>query len=271
MPTRASALVTVLVAALLSLLPTASEAATPSYVALGDSYSSGLGTRSYVDDGTGCRRSVYAFPSLLASAEGYALDLRACAGAEVPDVSALQLSALSTGTDFVTVSVGGNDAGVLDVLTACAQPWWAADCHGAVDRAERYIRTTLPGALGSLYDEIRSRAPGARVVVVGYPRIFNGTDCNAGTWFSTSEMTRLNAATDLLNAKTSSVATAAGFTFANPTRRFTGHAVCGSPEWVNGLSSPTLESYHPKTSGHRYGYLPVVSSLLTGSTTSALP
>ncbi len=35
-----------------------------SYVALGDSYSSGTGTRTYISDGTSCQRSVYAYPSL---------------------------------------------------------------------------------------------------------------------------------------------------------------------------------------------------------------
>ena len=274
MPVRASgrvaALVTVLVGALLAFVPVA-QAAPPTYVALGDSYSSGTGTRTYLVDGTTCQRSVAAYPSLLASAAGYALNLRACSGARIPDVTALQLSALSTSTSYVTVSVGGNDAGFTRVLTACAQPWWAADCGSALDRAESYIRTTLPGALGSLYAAIRSRAPSARVVVVGYPRIFNGTDCNALTWFSPSEMTRLNAVTDLLDATTSAAATAAGFSFADPRRAFRGHAVCDSPEWVNGLSSPTTESYHPKASGHRDGYLPVVGPLLTGSVVIATP
>ncbi len=40
------------------------------YVALGDSYSSGTGTRAYLADGTDCQRSVYAYPSLIASAKG---------------------------------------------------------------------------------------------------------------------------------------------------------------------------------------------------------
>ncbi|NUO91243.1 MAG: SGNH/GDSL hydrolase family protein, partial [Dermatophilaceae bacterium] len=37
-------------------------AAGGSYVALGDSYSSGTGTRTYISDGTSCQRSVYAYP-----------------------------------------------------------------------------------------------------------------------------------------------------------------------------------------------------------------
>jgi hypothetical protein len=66
-----------LVAVLLTLVPavagslaataTPAQAAAPSYVALGDSYSSGTGTRSYIADGTSCQRSTYAYPSLLAA------------------------------------------------------------------------------------------------------------------------------------------------------------------------------------------------------------
>ncbi|HET6986006.1 MAG TPA: SGNH/GDSL hydrolase family protein, partial [Kribbella sp.] len=78
---------------------------------------------------------------------------------------------------------------------------------------------------------------------------FNGTDCNAGTFFSPDEMTRLNATADLLNSKIASSAGAAGFAFVNPTPSFIGHAVCGNPEWINGLSNPISESYHPNVTG----------------------
>ena len=57
-----------------------------SYVALGDSYSSGTGTRSYIDDGTTCQRSVYAYPSLIAASKGMTLNFRACSGATVANV-----------------------------------------------------------------------------------------------------------------------------------------------------------------------------------------
>jgi len=52
------------------------QAAGPSYVALGDSYSSGVGTRSYIADGSSCQRSTYAYPSLVAAAKGYSLNFR---------------------------------------------------------------------------------------------------------------------------------------------------------------------------------------------------
>ena len=108
-------------------------------------------------------------------------------------------------------------------------------------------------------------------MVVGYPRIFNGQDCNALTWFSSSEETKLNATADLLNATTAAQAAAAGFRFANPTTPFIGHAWCGSPEWINGLSYPISESYHPNRSGHASGYTPTVSPQLTGAVVTVTP
>ena len=240
-----------------------------SYVALGDSYSSGTGTRTYISDGTSCQRSVYAYPSLIAANQGLTLNFRACSGATVADVTSTQLSALSASTTHVTISVGGNDAGFADVLTECAQPGWMSDCNGAIDDAQYVINNVLPARLSTLYSSIRSKAPNARVTVVGYPRIFNGEDCNAFTWFSPTEESRLNATADLLNSRTATQAANKGFAFANPTSAFIGHAVCGSPEWLNGLSSPVSESYHPNVTGHSSGYAPVVSPKLLGTTFTA--
>lgn len=241
-------------------------AAGESYVALGDSYSSGTGTRTYIDDGTDCLRSTHAYPSLIASANNYALDFRACSGAVVADVRANQLAALSAATDVVTISIGGNDADFTGVITECAKPGWMSNCDAAIDAAQTFINSTLPSRLSGLYSEISSAAPHAEVVVAGYPRLFMGEDCNALTWISPAEMTRLNATADLLNATTRSRAQTAGFGFADPTSPFTGHAVCDDPAWINGLSNPIVESNHPNTAGHAQGYTPIVGGALGAST-----
>lgn len=262
--TAVLALTGLLGAAVVAVGPSAQAAGT-AYVALGDSYSSGTGTRSYLSDGTSCQRSVYAYPSLLASSRGYSLDFRACSGATVADVTNFQLAAVGTASAYVSVTVGGNDAGFAAVLTECAKPAWMSNCNAAIDRAQSVINNQLPARLGTLYSAVRGRAPQARVVVAGYPRLFNGQDCNALTWFSSTEMSRLNATADLLNSRISAAASAAGVTFADPTSVFLGHAVCDPAEWVNGLSSPASESYHPKRIGHASGYSPVVGTALTGS------
>jgi lysophospholipase L1-like esterase len=263
---RRAAVLLPLLAVLLPLgLQAPAHAAGPSYVALGDSYASGVGTRSYISDGTSCKRSTYAYPYLLASQKGYSLDFQACSGATVSSVTNNQLAAVDSTTEYVTISVGGNDAGFTDVIVECAQPGWMSNCNGAIDQAQAYINNTLPGRLSTLYAAIRTRAPGAVVVVTGYPRLFMGEDCNAGTFFSPSEQTRLNATADLLNSRLSAAAAARGFRFANPTSRFLGHAVCDDVEWVNGLSNPVAESYHPNRLGQGSGYTPLVGLLLTGA------
>ncbi|CUR62275.1 putative secreted hydrolase [metagenome] len=262
---RLAVLGSALVGLLCPLLLQPAQAAAPVYVALGDSYASGTGTRSYISDGTSCQRSTRAYPSLIAAARGYALNFRACSGARIGDVTSTQLSALTTATNYVTISVGGNDAGFADVLTECALPGWASNCNGKINTAQAYITNTLPSALATLYAGIRSRAPYAKVVVVGYPRIFNGEDCNAFTWFSPTEEARLNQTADLINARTAAAAAAAGFSFADPTSAFVGHAVCDDPEYLNGLSSPISESYHPNVAGHASGYTPVVSTTVGGA------
>ena len=137
------------------------------------------------------RRNVWGEIRLIASARGYALNFRACSGAKIADVTNTQLSALTSATTHVSISVGGNDAGFADVLTECAQPWWSSNCDGAINTAQSFVNNTLPSRLTTLYSQIRARAPYAKVVVVGYPRIFNGEDCNAFTWFSPAEQTRL--------------------------------------------------------------------------------
>lgn len=247
------------------------QAAAPSYVALGDSYSSGVGTRSYINDGSGCKRSTYAYPSLVAAAKGYALTFRACSGATVADVASTQLSALSASTSYVTISVGGNDAGFVDVITECALPAWASDCAGAVSKAQSFIRNALPGRLSTLYASIRTRAPYARVVVVGYPKLFMGEDCNAMTWFSPNDEKSLNDTAVLLDNTIGAAAKAKGFSFVNPVNRFTGHAICDGREWINGLSNPVAESYHPNRAGQSSGYAPLVSTPLTGAAVQVTP
>ena len=96
----------------------------------------------------------------------------------------------------MTITIGGNDAGFSNVITQCALP--LVSCNSNITTAQNYINNTLPGQLDNVYSQIRTRAPSATVVVLGYPRLFMGVDCNAGTFFSTDEMTRLNATADML-------------------------------------------------------------------------
>lgn len=265
-PAAVTTAVATLVVAPLSFLGAPAQAADAlDYVALGDSYSSGTGIRDYISDGTRCQRSTRAYPSLIAASHGYRLTFRACSGASVGEVRSTQLSAVTAETDVVTVTVGGNDAGFADVLTKCALPSWLGNCTKALDNAQRIITNDLPGRWSGLLADVTGRAPSARVVVVGYPRIFGSRDCNALTWFSDTERRRLNDTADMLNAGLARAAAGAGgnVRFADPTSAYAGHAICDNPEWVNGLSVPVSESFHPNVSGHS-GYANVVAPTMPG-------
>ncbi|HEY0639665.1 MAG TPA: SGNH/GDSL hydrolase family protein [Pseudonocardiaceae bacterium] len=242
-------------------VPAAHAQVPPPYTALGDSYTSGTGTRSYYSDGTNCQRSSYAFPVLDAQRLGAALTFAACAGARVADVQNSQLGSLNAGTRYITVQVGGNDAGFSNVITQCALPW-PYTCTSQLSAAQSFIRNTLPGRLDGLYAAIRSRAPGATVVVVGYPRLFNGEECNPGARISPGEQSSLNQTADLLATTIAGRAAAHGFRFVDVRAAFTGHAVCDDVEWVNGLSNPVGESYHPNRGGHSAGFAPLVEAAL---------
>jgi lysophospholipase L1-like esterase len=230
------------------LLAPAAAAAQPPYVALGDSYSSGVGTRTYYNDGTSCLRSPKAYGPLIAAARRYALTFQACSGAKTGDVNANQLGPLNSSTNLVTITIGGNDAGFTTVIENCAIPFF--NCDGAINNANSFIQNQLPALLDTTYNNIRSRATRAHVVVLGYPHLFtsDGRTCNFNA-LTPSREKRLNQTADLLAGVVSRRAAGHGFTFVDPRAAFLPHEVCSSSEWLNGQSWPVSESYHPNVSG----------------------
>ena len=238
-------------------------AAPQRFVALGDSWASGVGSFIYFDDGTNCYRSPFSYPSLIAANTGLSLTLAACSGATTRDVLNSQLAALAEPADYVTVSVGGNDLGFTSVLTACGLPGWLGDCNAAIDRGRFIMQTELGDRLDRVYGAINQRAPGARVAVTGYPKLFNGTDCNLLTFFTPAEMARFNDATVELNALIKDRAEAAGFQFVEAVPAFLGHAWCDSRPWINGLTIPP-NSFHPNIRGH-FAYAVLTAPALFGT------
>ncbi|MBE9375897.1 SGNH/GDSL hydrolase family protein [Saccharopolyspora sp. HNM0983] len=231
------------------------------YVALGDSYSSGVGTREYFDDSGDCRRGPHAYPQLYADAAGVTeFAFVACSGAVTDDVDAEQLDALDESTTLVTVSIGGNDVGFADVIQSCLLGD-DAGCDEAVSTAEQEMRSELPDKLDDTYDGISGAAPAAEVVVLGYPKLAELGDCGV-PGFSETKRERINAGADVLAGVLRERAEAAGFTFADPRSQFDGHGVCGEDEWVNGPSAPLVESFHPNIDGHAAGYLRVLEDAL---------
>src|SRR4051812_16820609 len=109
----------------------ANAAPVSGYVALGDSYSSGLGTDTAYTGGS-CDRSAAAYSALWSAAHpGVPYASLACAGARTADV-AVQASQLPAGTSLVSVTVGGNDVGFSSIMTTCALQGTSA-CVSAVN------------------------------------------------------------------------------------------------------------------------------------------
>ncbi|MGW2655737.1 SGNH/GDSL hydrolase family protein [Streptomyces sp. NPDC001478] len=236
-----------------------SSAAAGGYVALGDSYSSGVGAGNYLSDSGDCRRSTNAYPYLWAQANSpSSFAFVACSGATTSTVAGGQLGALSSSTALVSVTAGGNDVGFADVMQDCVLSG-EATCIASVNAAVGKINTILPARLGSLYSSIHAKAPSARVVVLGYPRFYKiGGSCLLG--LSDKSRTAINNASDVLNGVIAKQAANAGFAFSAVADEFTGHELCSGDPWLHSVSIPVYNSYHPKAIGQSNGYLPAFRS-----------
>ncbi|WDV50613.1 SGNH/GDSL hydrolase family protein [Streptomyces coeruleorubidus] len=236
-----------------------SLAPTGGYAALGDSYSSGVGAGSYISSSGDCKRSTKAYPYLWAAAHSPStFDFTACSGARTGDVLSGQLGPLSSATGLVSISVGGNDAGFADVMTTCVTQSDSA-CISRINTARAYVDSTLPGKLDSVYSAIRSKAPNAHVVVLGYPRFYKlGTTCLG---LSEAKRKAINDASDHLNTAIAKRAANHGFTFGDVRPAFTGHGICSGDSWLHSVNWLNIgESYHPKATGQSGGYLPVLNA-----------
>jgi lysophospholipase L1-like esterase len=218
------------------------------YVALGDSYSSGVGAGDY--SGGSCDRSSNAFPALWAADHPAATFLfAACAAATVASVTSSQLTALNPATTLITITVGGNDAGFESVLTKCVVEG-ASACDSAVNAGETKARTSLQQQLTTLYAAISSRAPDARVLAMGYPNFYDLSSTRTCLGLSSSSRTKINEGIGVLDDITAAAAHDAGIDFLDPRPAFEGHAICDSSPWLHSLDvTEPAASYHPTAAG----------------------
>jgi lysophospholipase L1-like esterase len=244
-----------------SAAPAAGAASSVSYVALGDSYSSGLGAGSYISSSGSCDRSTKAYPVQWAAANSPASFVSvACAGATTADVINSQVSALSAGTTLVSITIGGNDAGFPSVMETCVLRS-ASSCLSAVGAAEAFAATQLPARLASTLQAIRQHAPNARIVLVGYPNLYDLSKSGTCIGLSTSDRTALNSGADALDSALSAAAQRSRNTvFADVRPQFAQHEICGSGSWLHSVDILAISSsYHPTAYGQILGYEPVFS------------
>lgn len=241
------------------------------YVALGDSFTAG----PYVpvtDLAQGCLRSNGNYPSLIAERlEISHLSDVSCSAAEIADLARPQrtfrssrvppqLDALTSRTDLVTLSIGGNDFNLFgDLLQTCSRLRVfdpdGAPCTKQLTREgfdpvaqTKKIRLRLEAAIA----EVRRRAPGAQVLLVGYPRIgpSRGTcprllPLADGDYVTADRVAKALSRAMRLAADNTQV----GFLDMYASSR--GHDVCAEVPWVNGrfTNQQSALAFHPLAAG----------------------
>ncbi|MFJ1701971.1 SGNH/GDSL hydrolase family protein [Kitasatospora sp. NPDC088346] len=279
-----------------AVAPTASApaATTPPpvrpYAALGDSYTSGLRIPPQQGTPRGCARSGVNYPSLVAARLGLSgQDFRdvSCSGARTGDLTApqqaagganpAQLEAVSDTTRLVTLGIGGNDVGFMDVLGRCAmesvkrsvaaalteQPGAEAPCRAhystgdGTDEVGRAIEATGP-KVAEAVREIRRRAPLARVLLVGYPAMLpaDPAACAAtlGSGVAPGDLAFLAEKQRQLDAMLRRSAEQAGGVFVDTSTPSAGHDMCAGEDerWVEPpLPAAGLAPLHPNARGEQ--------------------
>jgi hypothetical protein len=257
-----------------------------SYLALGDSFSSGEGDLddSYYLPETNtssnkCHVSMRSY-SYLVSADMGIEDFYnvACSGARYDPHyskgiqyrdplahkwlagSKSQSTFLSNATpDVVTISMVGNDIGFKGKILRCLAP--DSCLHFKEDRQSvvEEINSKFDD-LVSMYLDIKEKTDNGKVYVLGYPKIFatNG-DCRLGVNLDPEERRTAQGLVGYLNAVIKAATEKAGVQYIDVEHAFAGHELCsGGKEAVNGLSHGDdillivgNESFHPNHFGHQ--------------------
>lgn len=251
-----------------------------SYVALGDSFSSGEGETSdqfYIGGATNkCHVSTRSYPFLLAHSWNMTGYSAACSGATIDAARGKgdqpnQLTELEhRSAQVVTIGIGGNDAGLIGKLKTCLG---LDTCEWAETPAGRLATATeiqhLYPRLKDFYKDVKLRTSGA-VIVVGYPRIiFSEGDCASpiGMLLNATERTFMNEAIHYLNQVMKAAASTAEVEFVDTEEALVGGELCTSihPPFMNSIrlgdDFPDIsalpfvkiigvESFHPTPEGH---------------------
>ena len=255
-----------------ALQPLATAAHGGAYVALGDSYAAGPGITAAASGPPGCGRSAADYPSLVDSRAGYA-DFRdvTCSGATVGDMTGAQrtgsgsnppqLNAVTGDPGLVTITIGANDVGFGEVLTRCLGG--SSDAADGSRCRERFVHdghdvladriAALGPALDRVLAEIRRRAPGATVLVVGYPRTLPSLvgGCDEAP-FSRADAAYLNDTLEALNTMLEQRAEVAGARFVDTASSSADHDICRPADlrWVEGATPESAAApFHPNAKG----------------------
>jgi lysophospholipase L1-like esterase len=256
--------------------PTPGTPESTSYVAMGDSYTA---APLISDDpaADGCLRSSTNYPALVAQQLGYDLTDVSCSGATTENLRTAQttstepvppqLDALSEDTDVVTIGMGGNDDGVFQRMLTCAGTGSTdASCRGGLEDSIDGLGAHLTEAL----DAIRSRAPEAEVVVVGYPQILGaGSACPDRLPVAQADLAYFAGLNERLHRVQADAAATAGTPYVDLYDYSAGHDICSEDPWVNGIeTTPGIGlAFHPLAAGQQAAAELVVEALAGQSAT----
>ena len=215
------------------------------YVALGDSYSSGEGNPPFKQPNTGCDRSVNkAWPELVASMFGIKLEaLLACSGATTNALDHTylgqkpQLQALSElqAPKLVTITMGGNDLGFVNILTNC----YLGFCSPSLAGLEGELAGGFGKHMTAVYKKIKAAAPSAHILVVGYPQIIPSNPLSTllhCAWFKDpAEVLLMHSVAKQINSVLARAASAAGVSYVSTLNVLKGHELCTGQSWVNSV------------------------------------
>jgi lysophospholipase L1-like esterase len=282
-------LLSVLVATVIALAgfvtvgaPTAAAGSTRTlqYVALGDSYAAGVGAPPYHPTDS-CLQSKKGYPALLdRKARIDLLDRKAridlqvnatCPGATTTDVARIvesEESPLNPETRLVTLTVGGNDLGLLQVLAACtAVPPTPTECQTEINRALALLAVTegesvLGGSLTELYAGVADAAPNALIVVTGYRLLFELVQGDPNFDLKA----QINRATAALNLTIKTAVESAqddgvNIVYVDVTEQFKGHGIGSDDPFINGPDAGFPEAFHPNAAGYR-AYADAISAAI---------
>jgi hypothetical protein len=254
-------LIAAVAAVILAVVISASSAhaATPlRYVAMGDSYSAASGVLPVDPFAPQCLRSTRNYPHVIARKTGAQLKDVTCGAAETGDYFesqypgvAPQLDALGTGTELVTMTIGGNDSGVfIDAILSCGASGLLSLGQGSPCK-DRYgtsfedtIRNTTYPSLVRALTAVHASSPGAKVGILGYPWIMPATGgCFDKMPVAAGDVPYVRGIQATLNDAVRRAAVATGSTYVNLNRVSEGHDACKpiGTRWVE----PVLQGTNP--------------------------
>ena len=228
------------------------------YVALGDSYSAASGVLPPDPTSPLCARSTSNYPHVIAEKTGAQLTDVTCGAAETKDFStsqypgvAPQLDALRRHTQLVTMTIGGNDNNTfIGAIAECGAAGVSTLGQGSPCK-DRYgdsfatdIRQKTYPALKRSLRAVMTRAPHARVAILGYPWILPRTEgCFDKMPVAKGDVPYLRRVESTLNHAVRRAAAATGATYVSFAKISEGHDACQAAgvRWIE----PVLQGTNP--------------------------